>query len=125
MEDPTARDSGRDRKGWTILPGDNGIPYRTRLKEMPMYKKDDPDHKKPALVNDIESEVLDLSNEDDMNKYREVLNKCSRGIARLVGPIEKHYDDTIKSWRVFITWTNYFYTHPAEASEERINYAKL
>lgn len=119
MRDPTLPPEMQTRlgDGWVTLPGMDGIPFRTRSSEIPTIKEDDPEYRRPQVVDDIHVKTFDTTNEEDMEEYTKVLNLCARGNARIV---DRHveYDEDLKGWRVFLTWSQLFLENPAETGEE-------
>jgi hypothetical protein len=90
-----------------ILPGIDGVPFKG--KSIPDIKEDDIDSKRPKQGRDVHVDVLDLSKEEDLDYYQDICQLVGNGYAEISFERET-YDESIKSWRVFIRWIlNYTY----------------
>lgn len=88
-----------------VLPGLEGLPFRGD--SIPDLKEADPDKFRPQVGQQIFANVLDLSNEEDMRYYQQILQLVGNGFAQ-ISVEERKYDNAIKSWRVFIRWILYY-----------------
>jgi len=116
-------DSMGDGQDWNMFKGIEGVPFRTKQTDVPLVKRDDPDHMQPQLTHDIKVKTFDTSKPKELKEYTEVLNFCARKLGRIMEK-ETAYDKSSKSWRIFLTWACYFWQNPSEASQENIKYYK-
>lgn len=95
------------RTGHYVFPGIGGIPYRNRHGKAPNFKGDPITGGHLVQTYSAYVQIFDLSDNEDIIKYQEIMNKCTRGCAQ-ISDEEKVYDNDIKSWRVFLRWTETF-----------------
>jgi hypothetical protein len=88
-----------------VLPGIEGLPFRGA--NIPDLKETDPSKFRPQVGQQIFANVLDLSDKDDMKYYQQILQLVGNGYAQ-ISVEERKYDDSIRSWRVFIRWILYY-----------------
>ncbi|HDL85615.1 MAG TPA: hypothetical protein ENH11_04700 [Candidatus Acetothermia bacterium] len=112
---------GGEDKNWNLFEGIGGIPFRTRNEVAPIYKDDDPDKRRPQIENEIDVAVFDMSAPDDMKRYKKILNFCAQGLGRLVDRYVE-YDANKLNWRVFLSWTQYYYQDARETQQEHKKY---
>jgi hypothetical protein len=117
FEDPT-RNKPREPEEWKFHTGMNGIPFRTKKQSVPHYKHDDPERSRPKAVQEVHTEVFDISDPKRLEEMNAVLNLCSRGAGRVMEK-EVQYDPDIKNWRVFMMWAVFFYEDPSEYTVEK------
>lgn len=91
-----------------ILPGYEGVPFRGRT---PDLKRDDPDHKQPREGYQAFVNVLDLSNEQDLQFYQQVSQLATNGYA-VISVEEREWVPENKSWSVLLRWLNRFTYQP-------------
>ena len=121
FHDPTLPPEMQERlgdKSWNLLPGFDGVPYRSRTGAVPIVKEDDPAHIRPQLQNDIKIKVFDLGDEEQLAEYTKVLNMCAQALGRVMDQ-DRQYDKITGAWKVLLTWATYFYEDPAETKRER------
>lgn len=99
---------------WKYFQGYDGVPFRTRGRETPHYKKDDPLHKQPRLVADMRVRQFDLQDEEQRLEFEQVLDRCAKGKA-YVSQKETQYDQEIQGWRVLLIWGEFYLEDPVEA----------
>lgn len=87
-----------------VLPGIDGFPFRGAI---PDLKETDPEAFRPQMGQQIFANVLDLSETEDLKYYQQILQLVGNGYAQ-ISVEERKYDDSIKSWRVFIRWILYY-----------------
>lgn len=86
----------------------NGLPYVGR----PLNLKDkDTEDRLPTLTHKAHVRVFDLDDETDLKDYTEIWNSIMKGHA-LLGKEEMRYDEVKKNWRIFVRWTDEYYTEP-------------
>lgn len=79
-------------------PGLDGVPYRGAKFDL---KQDD--ERQPKMIHEANVEKLELSNPDDMERYRDILQTIANGMAKL-GVEDRVYDPDVKNWRILIRW---------------------
>jgi len=92
-----------------------GLPYVGTPYDL---KDKDPDDQKPQLAHKGQVAILDLSQEDDLQQYRHIVQRLADGKA-LHSAEERVYDPESKNWRVFIRWLEPFYEPPANIQGAR------
>ncbi len=108
-------------EGLNVFTGLDGIPFRTSGNSVPFYKNDDPARKRPATRVEMHVELLELGRDNDLARYREVLNLCSTDRAYLSSQ-DRQYDPDSKTWRVLLVWGEYYLEDPMENSNARRQY---
>lgn len=86
----------------------DGLPYEGKIFDR---KEDDPDYKQPVMIHTVYIKQFDLSNDDHMKEWQEIMQKVADGVS-IISFEEKIYDKDIKSWRVLIRWMDVAYTNP-------------
>ena len=97
-----------------IMPGYEGVPFRGS--SIPHVKETDPYHMQPQIGSKVHVEILDLSDEKQLERYQKV---CQM-IANAFGKISQErieYDDKKKNWRVFIRWLEMFAYDPKKGND--------
>jgi len=89
-----------------VWPGLDGIPFRG--KSIPMLKENDPESVRPQVVFEPFVFVLDLSNPQDLEDYRNIWVLVTNNAA-VISVEERQYDQEKKNWRVFIRWALVYY----------------
>lgn len=119
LRDPTMIPEMQERLGdnWRLLPGLDGIPYRTRNGTVPLLKEDDPAYRRPQMQPEVSVRVFDLGSDEDRVEYARILNLCARNLGRVMQQDTQYCEDE-KNWRVLLTWATYFYEHPEETKQE-------
>lgn len=110
---------------WNYYPGQDGIPFRTEMGAVPSYKRDDPTRRQPQRIAEMHVRQFNLKSREEAMELERVLNACARGTSCL-SQKEIQYDSTIKGWRVFLIWGDYFLEDPLEAAvrhENRKNFS--
>lgn len=120
FRDPTMVPEMQERLGsdWQLLPGLNGVPYRTRSGTIPLLKESDPAHRRPQMQPEVSVRVFDLGEATERAEYERVLNLCARNLGRVMQQ-DTQYSEEDKTWRVLLTWATYFYEHPDETKQEQ------
>ena len=103
LVDPTGQLNQR-----SILPGYDGVPFRGKVPEL---RRDDPTRVQPEIHQQVHIDVLDLSVEADMKRYRELCQTIANGFGQL-SKEDMQYDTDKKCWRVFVRWLEFFSTTP-------------
>jgi hypothetical protein len=93
-----------------ILPGFQGVPYRGMI---PDLKTEDPDHIQPQIGQKVHIEVLDLSKDPDLERYRIVSQMVANGFA-VISKEDVRFVEESKNWRVFIRWLELFAYDPSK-----------
>ena len=124
FRDPTMPLEMQERigDGYAMLPGMDGIPFRTREPGVQSYKEDDPAHLRPQVVHDVDVRIFHLDKEDDLKEYKKILNACAQGLGRLIGTPDTQYNEETGTWKVLLTWAMYFYEDPRETKSNQIKY---
>ena len=86
------------------MPGFEGLPFRG---EVPDLKNDDPEKLQPTFNQKAHIEILDLWNETQLTRYRDICQVVANGFGA-ISKEDMQYDEKKKSWRVFIRWLEYF-----------------
>ena len=89
------------------------LPYRGPILN---YKDSDPIEKQPQIGFESHVEIFDLSNDDDLAKYREAVQKLVSDQA-VLSYEEKEYDPEKKNWKVLIVYSDIFYEAPKIEAE--------
>jgi len=118
--DPTVED-GYEAGGWQILPGLDGIPYRTKNGDIPTIKEDDPSHIRPQVKHEVKVRIFKLDDKEDLVEYEKVLNMCAEALGRVMQQ-DVQYNEETGEWRVMLTWAIYFYQSPDEVKQDRTKY---
>jgi len=84
------------------------LPYEGKIFDR---KENDPDNKQPIMVQAVNVKQFDLSNEEHMKEWKEIMQKVADEVS-VISFEEKIYDKEIKSWRVLIRWMDLSYTNP-------------
>jgi hypothetical protein len=92
----------------SILPGFEGTPFRGPV---PDLRHDDAMRKQPEMHYKVHVEVLDLSVEEDMKRFRDVCQTIANGFGQ-PSKEDMQYDAEKKNWRVFIRWMEFFSAMP-------------
>ena len=127
FRDPTMPPEMQERIGdggedYAMMPGMDGIPFRTKAPSAPSYKEADPEHLRPQVVHDVDVKIFNLEDKEECAEYRKVLNACAQGLGRIIGAPDTQYDDKKGTWRVLLTWAMYFYEDPRETRSEQVKY---
>jgi hypothetical protein len=88
----------------------NGLPYIGRQLNL---KDNDKEERQPTLTHEAHIKIFDLSKQEDLVEYEAIWGKVMKGLS-LIGKEDLVYDAEKKSWRVFVRWTDQFYTEPKE-----------
>jgi hypothetical protein len=97
--DPTGQLGSKD-----VLPGFEGMPFRGQI---PDLKRDDVERRQPEINYQVHVEILDLSKEEDLKRYREICQIIMNGFGQAAKE-DLQYDPDKKSWRLFIRWMQIF-----------------
>ena len=104
--------SGGQRDMDVHLPGHNGVPFRG----IPYDRKEsDPEHMQPKTGARVHVEILEMSEPKDRKRMEEIYTMMTNGNA-VISAEERHWDEEIKSWRVFVRWAD-VYTYNPQASK--------
>ena len=94
----------------------SGLPY---FGEPLNTKTEDPPERRPQLLAKFNCEIFTLDTPEERenfsNKASEVKNLCLHNRAESF-PIEKQWDSDLKTWKVLLTWIEYFVTSPEGAN---------
>jgi len=96
----------------------DGIPFRTKNKEVHSYKEDDPDHLRPQVQNEVNVKIFNLGDAAQLEEYKKVLNMCAQALGRVMSQ-DVQYRPKEACWQVFLTWAVYFYEDPRETRREQ------
>lgn len=83
--------------------GSDGRPFLTRKKKVPEYKHDYPVYMQPQAVRHVSIDILDLSDEEDLEYYVKIWKAVGLGSVQVVEESKQWIEDT-KNWKVFIRW---------------------
>lgn len=88
----------------------DGLPYKGRAITI---KDNDPEYKKPQPAHDGHAEVFYMDNPEDKQAYNKLMDKMVKGYVA-VGTSSKQivYDTDLKTFIVFIEWTDQYYVSP-------------
>lgn len=92
----------------SVLPGYDGYPFRGPI---PLLRNDDPARRQPEIQTKVHVDILDLSKEPDMKRYRALCQMITNGFAQF-SKEDVRYDEKKKNWRVFVRWLEYYTTLP-------------
>lgn len=67
-----------------------------------LYSSDDPAYKRPRDGFTCEVFIFDLSKEDDVKRYQEILDKAGTSRYSKIRYIERHWVESLCSWKVLI-----------------------
>ena len=67
-----------------------------------LYSSDDPAYKQPRSGFTCEVHIFDLSKEDELIKYQEILDKAGTSRYSRIRYIERHWVESTSSWKVLI-----------------------
>ena len=81
--------------------GPNGIPVRTSSPTPPSIRRSE--ETEMNVVEDAHVDVLDLSNTDQLTKYRNILDGARKGHLEIVH-VERHWVPEAFNWRVLIEY---------------------
>jgi hypothetical protein len=96
-----------------MLPGYDGVPYRGAI---PNVKQLDPEHKQPQVGAKVHVEILDLSKDEDLKRYRDVCQMIANDFGK-ISQERIEFDDKKKNWLVFIRWLEMFAYDPAKGHD--------
>lgn len=85
-----------------------GLPFRGKVQN---FKESDPEELQPQMGFEAHVEIFELNDDDQKASYQEVVQKLVADEA-ILSYEEKEYDETIKSWRILIVYSDVFYTPP-------------
>lgn len=85
-----------------------GLPYKGEVYD---YKSTDPPELLPQLKGKIGVEVLDMSNKDDVEKYKSICQQITDGMA-LLSFEERKFQESTGCWKVFLRYIEQFYIAP-------------
>jgi hypothetical protein len=108
-------DGGDDR--FIARIGGTGVPFLTRSKDVPLYKRNDPLYKRPQHVKRIRNEIYDLSDEDDLERYNKIWEAVGLGSVTVVEE-DRQWDAHRNTWKVFIRWYLAGQMDPSERRNE-------
>jgi hypothetical protein len=91
-----------------------GLPYKGQPYS---FKNSDPEHMLPQLARTAYVQTFDTTNEKDMLKYAGIMQQCCDGVSHISAE-EREYDKDLKGWRIFLRWSDNFYTEPAHLKEK-------
>ena len=111
LVDPTGQLDARP-----VLPGYEGVPYRGKI---PNLSHSDAEKLQPEVHYKVHIDILDLSKDPDMKRYRELCQAIANGFGQL-SKEDMQYDPQKKSWRVFVRWLELFSTMPKGATNGEI-----
>jgi len=86
----------------------NGLPFKGPLY---FFKDSDSSDKKPKIDYNTNVKVFDSTDEEDMLKLGKIYTEARRGIVK-IEDTAKQYDEKTGGWKVYLVWTNRFYTSP-------------
>ena len=85
-----------------VFPGFEGVPLRLRPnEEVPLFRSEDPAHKKPQLVWDAHVQVYDLNKAPELAAYTAVMQLIARGKAKFSAEERLPYK---AAWKIFLRW---------------------
>lgn len=84
-----------------------GLPY-----EGPVYdfKNDDPEERLPQLRHRVRTDLLDMSKQEDRDKYAEIAGDAIIGKTKLIH--ELHRENSTGAWNYLVTWASLYYVAP-------------
>ena len=80
-------------------------PQPNYIGEKKVYSNDDPTHRKPREGFTTEVYVLNLSKNEDLDKYKEVLDLAGTSLFTKIRYIERHWDESSHNWIILIELT--------------------
>ena len=98
-----------------VFPGFEGLPFRG---DVFSRKADDPEHMQPQIGAKAHVDVLDLSNEDHMKRYRKICQMVANGFAKIS---QERLDFDGKKYVTFIRWLEMFAYNPKRG----LNYGRI
>lgn len=102
--------------GYNMYRGLDGTPFRTRNGAPPMYRSSDSASRQPQTVVDVHVNVLNLSDEKDVQELQRILDMCAKGRG-YISSLDKAYDKSVQNWRVLLIWGEFFLEDPKETEE--------
>lgn len=114
------QDQDENLRQWKHHQGLDGIPFRTREDTVPMYKKDDAAHRQPKQVADMHIRQFNLREEKERLEVETILDLCAKGRG-YVSQLQVEFDSTVKGWRVFLIWGEFFLEDPVEADRANLS----
>lgn len=111
--DPQLLDpSGGQMHQSPVLPGYDGVPFRGPI---PNVKETDPEHMQPQIGSKVHIEVFDLSDSDQLKRYRDACQMIANGFGKM-SQERIEFNPTKKNWLVFIRWLELFAYDPAKGN---------
>ena len=98
--------------------GFDGTPFRTSKEEPPLYNNQE-QQTKIVNVSEGNVEVLDLSKEEDLQRYQKILNLCASGLAG-ASNIVREWVESKENWKVLIEYAVY-YNEPSDEYYNRMD----
>jgi hypothetical protein len=95
-----------------VLPGYEGVPFRGPI---PNVKESDPFYRQPQIGSKVHIEILDLSNDEHLERYSKVSQMVANGFAKM-SQERIEYDPDKKNWRVFVRWLEMYAYDPTKGN---------
>ena len=83
-----------------------GIEVDPRLGKVPLVRKTDKPGDKPILTIEAFTEVLDLSDEDDLKKYSEIKTLCKNMKGEMMN-LQIEWMEDVKNFKVLVEWCSH------------------
>jgi len=110
--------NGNGNGAWKIHLGSTGTPFFTSKSTVPDYKDGLPNDMKPQLMSKVQVDILDLSDKDDLARYKEIWD-CV-GLRTVTVFFEKtEWLEDKQNWKVFIRWALNGSMDPGEFRDTR------
>ena len=83
--------------------GHDNVPFFTRMQQPPYYKNGLPQRLQPRSIRKVRVDVLDLSDDEQYNRYLRIWDAVGYGVAT-VADEERRWVESKENWLVFIRW---------------------
>lgn len=93
------------------------IPFRG---DFPLYNRDEPRENKPEVVVDVDTQVLDMTEEDEVKEYNRICELVANGEGKF-GYCDHQWIESEETWKVLITYQQWFKETPENARQTRNN----
>jgi len=111
---PSRSPDGRDV---TEYPGLYGVAYRQYPGEaVPLFKDNDPPHRRPVLSYEGHVKVFDMSEPLDVEAYNVIIKKVSERKA-VICREDVNFDTEKRTYVVYVRWADYYLISPDRAKE--------
>lgn len=93
----------------------NGLPFKGH---MYFFKEDSP-REKPVKAYDSKADMFNMSIQEDKDKLSSIYTQARKGTIQLED-LEKEYDHTEHTWKVYVVWSEKYYTNPKTKRQLKI-----